>query len=375
MTHIPHSIVSAIMFGLACSSVASQQILIVGSGGYPSITDALFAAAPGDTIRVQSGAYQSLNMRIGVNIVADPGTTVRFFEVNSIPAGQTARIYGLELVNPTVGGSRVMNNPGTVIIENCTWPPSSAWTQNRVWNNAAVICKDSEISLDAQWSSIVLDGCMMQGKSDLFGGWPAVTATNSRVSVAGSVLRGGEGSVVGAPGPAVTLNSSTLMLSTRAANSGLFAGTSGTPAAAAAIDGTGSVLTHPGAQLVANGGSMPIVGPIATVEPSLAELTTSSAPIGGTLTIDGKGPPLAFYMLAVGFVFAPTTLPAVTGDLWLASPILSNFGPFNAAGNFQQTLAIPAQPLLLGFTFAHQLVVLSPTNQLVVSTPTVTVLR
>jgi hypothetical protein len=115
---------------LPCVPLLAQATLLVGPGGYAQIQTALAAAAPGDLVLVQPGAYLPFTADVAVRILAPNGATVastgQFPTLTSTvlrpPVGGTVYVSGLSF---TSGGSLyphvVLVTRAQGVLENCSF--------------------------------------------------------------------------------------------------------------------------------------------------------------------------------------------------------------------------------------------------------------
>lgn len=115
---------------LPCVPLLAQATLLVGPGGYSQIQNALAAAAPGDIVLVQPGAYTPFTADVAVQIIAPNGASVastgQFPTLTSTvlrpPVGGTVYVSGLSF---TSGGALyphvVRVTRGQAVIENCSF--------------------------------------------------------------------------------------------------------------------------------------------------------------------------------------------------------------------------------------------------------------
>ncbi len=136
-----HRPLRAALLALACGAPLSAQqthVVSVVPGpdvDFTSLSLAVAAAAPGDTLLVRSGLYEPVTLGKGLAIVADAGASVTLdgdlsgvpaVRVLNLPAGQSALLRGLTLRAPdqpptsTPFALDLSNVAGVVTVESCT---------------------------------------------------------------------------------------------------------------------------------------------------------------------------------------------------------------------------------------------------------------
>ncbi len=111
------------------SAAMAQSVYVVdddgGIGIFSELQDAINTASVGDVVLVKSGTYSlphhsmSYQVTRGISVVADLGASVSVdatFSVRDLPAGETARVRGLQLSRSLA----IVNCFGTAWIEDCT---------------------------------------------------------------------------------------------------------------------------------------------------------------------------------------------------------------------------------------------------------------
>ena len=160
-------LVSVVAVGLP-----SQTTHIVGRGGFPQIAPALAAAAPGDIVLIQTGAYNGFTVDKGVTIRAQ-GTVAVEQQLGlpatidcDIPAGQTLHIVGIELRLPMVVSS------GRVTMDRCSF--------------SAVFSIVPTETVAVSGSALHLVNCDITGASAML---PVLRASHADVTMAGGRIR------------------------------------------------------------------------------------------------------------------------------------------------------------------------------------------
>lgn len=114
---------------LAAPSLANVYVIDDDGGPGVDFTDlppALAAALPGDVLLVQPGSYSAFTLSKGIAVLAQNGnaTVSSLSNVAGLPAGQTARLLGLEF-----GGLNLVQCAGVVVLDDVTVIGSSTAIQ------------------------------------------------------------------------------------------------------------------------------------------------------------------------------------------------------------------------------------------------------
>ncbi|MCC7066523.1 MAG: hypothetical protein IT456_27265 [Planctomycetes bacterium] len=206
------AIVFAVSTALATSLATAQSTLLVGPGGYPDVTAALAAAAPGDEIEVAAGSYPAFQCAIGVTIrAAVPGTVTivldgGVFAPNgypmqfSAPAGQSVRLVGLRFGMPSgsliASGLPEITFACAIALEDCEFNdlaggPSRGRGLLRVSNGAFSHWQNVRVA----GPGVLVEGKLTAVQSELVGTF-SLGLTNDAMRVVGTLLAS-HGSFVG----------------------------------------------------------------------------------------------------------------------------------------------------------------------------------
>lgn len=379
---------------------AADVLVVDASAGagtdFTALTDAVSAAADGDTLLVRSGDYAGGFDVDGKSlaIVAEAGADVNvlfedeFFdfnervEVKSLSAGQTVVLRGLEVrgVNFAVW---VNGCAGHVVIEDCHFRAPGTTTMHPAITHALFVADSSDVTLARS---------RFDGES-AFGGNPTLYLRDSTVRAYAIEAGGSNGNVTffRNGGPVLELDGATLFLQGSHLAGGAGADGFALPQPCDGLDGGAGTLFRGAAELhlldasVTGGpGGAPgdvgcsagAIGPdeflfsgsgtAQTVVGSAVTLTTTGPVRGGTnatFAYDGEVG-ASIYLLYAAELQAPLTLPVLDGTLQL--DLLSLGGDFvgtvPGSGTLDQILAIP---LYAGFdvvTLATQPLALNTSN-------------
>jgi hypothetical protein len=158
----------------------SQNVLVVGAGGFSSIQDAVAAAAPGDRVHVQSGTWYGFTcnkplvvralgpVTLGTSILQPGHVTL------APPAGQTVHLVGFELMRLTL-------TSGSATVENCTISMGAGVQNARLHLQDSIV--HGSPGLDAIGAAVTATSCYFPGAALFFSDGPIVR-------LSGSVLHG-----------------------------------------------------------------------------------------------------------------------------------------------------------------------------------------
>jgi hypothetical protein len=207
--------------GLAVAALPAQTLLRVGPGGFAEITQAIAAAAAGDTIEVAAGSYSPFTLDKALTITAAPGARVtiqpRFPIVHNVlrpPVGTTARIAGVEFLNPfpLLIGAETRVERGTVWMQDCVCESLNRQQSAGLWvsNATAVlercVCAGFGVAtgavagqihgLQADSASVFASDCRFAGSHtgfDHLGAGAGIFANGSAVHCVHCTVDGGNG--------------------------------------------------------------------------------------------------------------------------------------------------------------------------------------
>lgn len=137
-------------------SLPCQNVLIVGSGGFPTIQAAVDTARDGDILRIAPGTYGGFSVAgKGLTLLADQPGTVRILNlyvgdsVTFLPApGQQVRLVDLRFErNPAAGDNVVGFGSGVVSIEACTFRGGHFAVLN-IASNSVVVMRHCDVQGD-----------------------------------------------------------------------------------------------------------------------------------------------------------------------------------------------------------------------------------
>ncbi len=173
---------------LLAPSLAAQSVLLVGPGGFAQIQTAINAAANGDVIVVQSGTYQPFTLAKNLTITAAPGATVDVVSTISaltlLQPPHQARLVGLRFRSlfPVVPHLvRVMG--GIVAISDC-----SIDTGSQTPTYPALLVQNAHVAMQR---CAIFGGLMPSGTGAMTGG-DAVRVVNASLAAVDCMFFGGD---------------------------------------------------------------------------------------------------------------------------------------------------------------------------------------
>lgn len=372
---------------LLCGLSAAQATLTVdatGSGGaFTTVQSAITAASPGDRIRVLgAGPYPSFVVDRAVDIQGTGGTRVPGIEVTGIPAGQSARVAGFALDQPSNASIFVHHCAGSVLLQNLTISGSVQPLFVPTNPGLHVLAADSVFTRD----------CTFFGRSGTVGS-PAVLLDAGRLTMSGGVAVGGA-TINQAPSPNVGLpgvvvqNGGQLHMVSADTLGGIWT----TQPANSCHGGDGVLVLQGSAHAIDDCGlrgrlgvgsaidGAAVRGPVryttdcllsgavvggTQVEARPRLLASSQAPIGSTLTVTIDGEPLQFLLVGVDLQCQFLPLPLLDGVLVLTpTAALSGAILLNQNGVGSLPLAIPNTPTAANLNLYFQGVALGVSGHL-----------
>jgi hypothetical protein len=353
-----------------CHAVVAQQTLVVdptGAGQFLTVTAALAAAGPGDTLFVRGGFYPvHHHVALPLRIVGDPTLPAPDISVVRILPGSG----GVSLVNVRVLFAQIEDDAaldsvnlygllevsaGNVVMTSC-W--SAALSTPRVTGGR-----------------VVFNDCTFTGRHGYFWGsqWgctsypadPALGVLGGDVAIANCVFTGGAGGTLcqyqpGPGGPGLRV----LGGQVRATRSQFVAGVgAGAPPPAVSLQG-GTFAFDPSTTFV-GAGSPP------GMSIYLPATDGSSASAGGTITATLQTTP-GLAAILVASLGLGAAMPSFAGDVWFdpASHVVLVFGVTDASGQLGASIAVPFG-IQSGTAITAQGGAISPTALTVAGTPVV----
>lgn len=367
MPNPPKAVVGVVLAVAACP-LSAQATLTVGAGGFPTISAAIVAAQPGDTILVSDGIYpESFTVDKGVRLlgrnarIQQPATSFPRILVQNIPAGQTFAMTGFGIDDSAVTVSElpieVRNCAGTVTIADLTNSGTlQRWRLSAFDSGAVHAARCALSSLVAADSFVVAEDCQMRPRLP-----SGVQTDASTVALVGCDVWAGSTLFTG---PGAQVNGGTLSVTRSSIRGGAALGTF-FPAIVATA---GSQLRlDPSTQLSPTGSQPAVVGGVSTFLPLTSTTARSD---GAVLTAVAHGPAAEPFAMLVSLP-VPTT-PTPFGVTWLdpGFALTLYFAAFGAVDRLHQAV-IPHPPLPAGLVMAVQPIRLAT---LMLGTPSLVVL-
>jgi hypothetical protein len=380
-----HLLQSLLACAIAASLPAQTTWIVDQSGGpgtnFTDIPPAVAAASAGDVILVRPGSYSSFSVSKGVKILGQPSFTVAsgmigappVIRILDLPANETlvvanATISLSPLLPPT--SASIQNALGHVHLQNVLFEPGSGTPGLVVSGSADVTVADCTFARGSSGGTLPVPT----------GFDPAVSVTNSDVTLVGSIVQGRIGgrfpgfpsSVTIPTGKSLVVTSSTMHLSRCdvVAGGDVFGGPmsaviasassltfTGLPtnvvkgaAGAPAINADASSTVEIDTQLSVHG----TAGGAAFVQRRIVTLDASGGTLGGSMTADAVSPEGDICILFLGVPYPPTPSPIGTLRINLATAVLIAQQVVPASGVTQQTVNIPNAVVLRGLLLGVQ---------------------
>ncbi|MCA8951957.1 MAG: hypothetical protein KDE27_20780 [Planctomycetes bacterium] len=345
---------------LAVSVAASAQAtLLVGPNqAYATITSAVAASAPGDTVMVLGGTYaEDIVVDHGIQLVGRGAVLTAtsdllvhpMVRIHDLPAGQSFVMLGFEVqpvvvdLMPTRRTLAIEDCLGTVAVANLTTGYYYARWNVEVTRSPQVHLRASRLgNADLTGSEVMFEDCVVGSTALSLG---AIRATDSRTTIVGGSIGDTDSHL---PSPAVVASAGELRV-TRAVLRGAVAfGMSGP-----AIQATNAALhLDPSTMLQVSGSTAPIAGSHTL---DATELVSTIAAYGGSsLQLRSHGPAGDLFAIVVGPPAAPTI--TTFGLAWLDPAAIALLSVANFGVDRAHTLQLGMPPLPPGLTAAFALV-------------------
>lgn len=380
---------------LFLASVSSQTFVVDEANGpgahFASIAGAIASVPNGAVLLVRPGTYTGFTISaMGLAVLGGPGVGVTgpvFVDSTSptqsvVVRGLTMNSLNLCLQQPTKVG--LSNCSGPVLLEEIATPagffgacigvPLLAENCSQVVARNCLLAGRTEVRA----SQVVFDG------GDLFG-WNGTNPSNpdsagllldnSKVQVVGSAVRGGSGTAsftVGSPG--IEMHNSDLRLlpgASVAAGTGL----PGTPPATIVATGASQLRIDPSVPLTGPGPQLQgIQGQVLSMPAVHATGATAGGSLGASVTTRIGD----LVILVVGLRGAPTAVPGLADDFWVA-PSLYSFHTIavqtSTLNPVSGSIAVPAAPSFAGLQLVWHAVSSGPVTGLQNSNPGISLLH
>lgn len=375
-----------------CAALSGQTYIVDANNGpgtsFTSIAAAVAAVPDGATLLVRPGSYQAfLVHQKGLSIRADPGAivigTARI--ENTLPT-QNSVLTGFTFVQPPSlpYGVMLADCQGLVVVERVTMPttvvPMPLFAGYSVFPVAMgvarcvqVVLRGSQVTrLSVQDSNAVIEGCLLRGNDGtMVAGFPCfategLNVGNGRVQVAGATLvRGGDSGTAanGQPGVGMQVVLADVRVLDGAIQSGL--GGIGSWAASIAVS---TLRIDPRVVIQASHFQIFSGTPVFSAMP---QVTSTSAPPGGTIHAEVATSNGDLVLLCVAWPGPPLPISGLPVDVWLnlGSIGACTAGLQQAGAPVSADLAIPNLPGLAGTVLALQALAWNATNGLSISNP------
>lgn len=376
---MPRISLPSLAASLALCPLAWGQTYIVDATGGPgsNFTDlpAAVAAVPdGAVLVVRAGHYSSFSIQAkALTVLGDAGVT--FGEATSgsllignLAANQRVFVRGLSTSLPAGNQSDILaiqltNCAGSVVLDQVSQGLGGS-TQIDVTNCAQVQLVGCTIGGHAAdyvlntWNSdtAVVDCWFQSGGMAFYTG--TIRCHGGRLHVTNSVISNSASSF-GIGHDAVRIDLCDVRID---GGSVLTAGTGPSPALTGwPVNGNGTLRVAPGVAMYGT----PIPATIAVTTLDLPALHADGGDLGGTAQATLSGTANQAGVVALGQPGAPTALPMVVDELWVANAFILQAGVL--ATPLTASVTVPSLPSLRGLCFAWQGATIDPTNGLVLS--------
>lgn len=393
MPTMPRIALSAV-FSLAPWLAAQTYVVDAANGPGANFIDlptAVAAVPDGAVLLVRAGSYQGFTMSgKGITILGGVGVDVASpIAIDHVAASQSVTLRQLNWTMPPVSGIYLLDLAqcaGPVSIEGITQPAGwySGFGGSGVRANScdALTLREcqilSKVFLSASFA--VIESCEIRGEdwsrwAMLSHGAGAIYLSGGLLQVSGaSLIQGGDGWISGPafhlPGDGINVSSGTLRVLGGVVRSGDVFGASPW-GGGEAIHFTGAApRVSPRVSLFsANTGS-----PQVPNDDVMPQLTSSGAPIGGTLSATVTTEPGDLTGLVVGLPGPTASLPGFADPFWI-DPLLHVFVAIGTGPTLSGTAAVPNHPAFRGLRLVWQAVCQGPVTGLQVTNPSVTLVR
>jgi hypothetical protein len=367
-------------------TLAPAQAVLQVPAAFADIGAAIAAAQPGDVVEVAAGTYPPFSCGKAVTVTAVPGATVRIEASGvfatlvtgfAVPPGGTARVRGLQFVNPSpLARQRVQVTSGCAAFESCTF--EAAYDDDaalRVVGAAAWLraCRCSGhktappvgiganvfpcAGLKATNATVAAVDCEFAGgdlvATGIVGAGDGVLAASSRLHLARCLVRGGGSGSLGCfypngHGVHVANGAGTWLVDTTVLG-GSHPGCAG---GGDALRNAGSAPVHltrvvavPGSGTSSSGAA--ITGPVVLDAALGLAGPTVDARLGAPWRVDYRAAPGALVLLFASDALAPQPAGVFVEPTWLpaGAPFVAALTA-DAAGTATFATSIPSAPTL-----------------------------
>ena len=380
---------------LALANVSSQTFVVDEANGpgahFVSIAGAIASVPDGAVLLVRPGIYTGFTISgKGLSVLGEAGVGVTgpvFVDSTSpsqsvVVRGLTMNSFSLCLQEPTKVGLTNCNGP--VLLEEVATPAglfgSCIGVPLRVQSSSQVIVRNCLLAGRTQvhGSEVVFDG------GDLFG-WvgnnpsnpdsSGLLLDNSAVQIVGSAVRGGNGNAsftVGSPG--IEMNNSDLRLLPGASVEG-GTGVPGTPSPTIVATGANQLRIDP---------SVPLTGPGPQTQGVQGQVVwmpavhATGGTAGGSLDASVTTRIGDLVILVVGLRGAPTSIPGLVDDFWLAPGTYSFLAVAVQTSTLNPvagSISVPAAPSFAGLQLAWHAVSSGPVTGFQNSNPGISLIH
>jgi hypothetical protein len=363
---------------LGASLAAQRRFTIDASNGpgtdFTDTPEALAQAQHGDVYRVRPGVYSPVVTNLGVTLLGEPGAILRSaingagtVVVFAVPPGRAFVLRGFEVRHgdPYIRGMAI-NDVAQVHLEDVIFTytgnadPGASVAAGACSVLTLTRCR-CDVGVTLTYTRAWFTDCDLRGRDSTRSPLPAIFSFlgSAGVTIAGGNYRGGSGGP-GQSRAAVSLSNGTFFI-TGDASTHLYGGSGGAPAIFA---GEATLNLDPRVVLVPSGAAPPIQqsGVVRVVSRPLAFLTTSAAPIGGTLTGTLSAAAGDMFLLAASLVGEPLWLFDMPFLIDPATHVGLGFGTLTSP-TLTFSVAIPVDLELQGARLAFQAAVLPSGSQ------------
>ncbi len=357
-------ILAASLLALATltSGSRTQQTLVVGAGGtFPTISAAIAAAQPGDTVLVNGGTWaENLDIDKGIHFVGR-GASLRYqifqfpMRVHDVPAGQVFSMRGFRADGSSGATDTIVqvdDCDGTVAIQHLEQGGLNQWALRAVNSRQVHVAGTAIAAMRCQDSTVVIHGCVFDP-----GVLAGLTLDGGRVAIVGCSIRGAFAPFTG---PGIHMTGTELAIAASQVT--------GTGSSAAILTSGGVILNDP-SNVLAGAGSSPAIAGNAQV--AVYEFgTLQAATDGQTLSMTVNGPTGSAFVTLLSL--PRPVVPTPSGLAWVDPLAFAIVQTGTLAGAVPQVGQLAHPTLPPGVTAALQMAYVGPSG-VALSTPSLVI--